>query len=63
MSPNTLGTIATPDGVKQLTLNGLPLYYFEKDKNPGDILGQGLNDLWYLASPAGDMIRTAVSGY
>lgn len=59
----TLGTITTPDGAKQLTLNGLPLYYFEKDKNPGDVLGQGVNDVWYLANPAGDMIRTAASGY
>ncbi|MCO4256268.1 COG4315 family predicted lipoprotein [Pseudarthrobacter cellobiosi] len=58
----TLGTITTPDGAKQVTLNGLPLYYFAKDKNPGDVLGQGVNDVWYLATPAGE-IRTAASGY
>jgi len=59
----TLGTITTPDGAKQVTLNGLPLYYFAQDKNPGDILGQGVNGVWYLANTAGDMIRTAASGY
>lgn len=59
----TLGTITTPEGAKQVTLNGLPLYYFAQDKNPGDILGQGVNSVWYLASPTGDMIRTAASGY
>ncbi|KRE81077.1 COG4315 family predicted lipoprotein [Arthrobacter sp. Soil762] len=59
----TLGTITTPDGAKQLTLNGLPLYYFAQDKNPGDVLGQGVNNVWYLATPAGEMIRTAASGY
>ena len=59
----TLGTITTPDGAKQVTLNGLPLYYFAQDKNPGDILGQGVNGVWYLASPAGEMIRTAAPGY
>ena len=59
----TLGTITTPAGAKQVTLNGLPLYYFAKDKNPGDILGQGVSGVWYLASPAGEMIRTAGSGY
>ena len=59
----TLGTITTPDGAKQVTLNGLPLYYFQQDKNPGDILGQGVNDVWYLATPAGEMIRSAASGY
>src|SRR6476660_7439470 len=36
-----LGTISTPDGKKQVTLNGMPLYYFAKDTKPGDILGQG----------------------
>lgn len=59
----TLGTITTPAGAKQVTLNGLPLYYFAQDKNPGDILGQGVNGVWYLASPAGEMIRKAASGY
>ncbi|MGK3958215.1 hypothetical protein ACLKOZ_18720 [Arthrobacter sp. R4] len=59
----TLGTIATPDGAKQMTLNGLPLYYYEQDKNPGDILGQGVSDVWYLANPAGEMIKTASTGY
>jgi predicted lipoprotein with Yx(FWY)xxD motif len=59
----TVGTITTPDGAKQLTLNGLPLYYFAKDKNPGDVLGQGVNDVWYLATPAGEMIKKAGAAY
>ena len=59
----TLGTIATPDGAKQVTLNGLPLYYYAQDKKPGDILGQGVSDVWYLATPAGEMIKTASTGY
>ncbi|MET3141722.1 UNVERIFIED_ORG: putative lipoprotein with Yx(FWY)xxD motif [Arthrobacter sp. UYEF2] len=59
----TLGTITTPDGAKQVTLNGMPLYYYQKDAKPGDILGQGVNGVWNLATPAGEMIRTASSGY
>jgi predicted lipoprotein with Yx(FWY)xxD motif len=59
----TVGTITTPDGAKQLTLNGLPLYYFAQDKKPGDVLGQGVNNVWYLASPAGEMIKKAGAGY
>ena len=59
----TLGTITTPAGAKQVTLNGLPLYSFANDKNPGDILGQGVGGVWNLASPAGDMIPKAASGY
>jgi predicted lipoprotein with Yx(FWY)xxD motif len=55
----TVGTITTPEGAKQVTLNGLPLYYFAKDTKAGDILGQGVNDVWYLADPAGEMIKTA----
>ncbi|WP_163167866.1 hypothetical protein [Arthrobacter sp. Alg241-R88] len=54
-----VGTITTPEGAKQVTLNGLPLYYFAKDTKAGDILGQGVNDVWYLADPAGEMIKTA----
>lgn len=60
----TLGTIATPDGKKQVTLNGLPLYYFAQDKKPGDVLGQGVNDVWYLVGPSGEMVKgAAASGY
>ncbi|QOD03251.1 hypothetical protein [Pseudarthrobacter sp. BIM B-2242] len=54
-----LGTMTTPDGAKQLTLNGLPLYYYEKDKSPGDVTGQGVGGVWFLSDPAGEMIRTA----
>ncbi len=55
----TLGTITTPDGKKQVTINGMPIYYFEKDKAVGDILGQGVNSVWYLVAPSGEMITTA----
>ncbi|MGX1159273.1 putative lipoprotein with Yx(FWY)xxD motif [Arthrobacter sp. SLBN-100] len=60
----TVGTITTPEGTKQVTLNGMPLYYFEKDTKAGDILGQGVNNVWYLADPSGEMItKMAASGY
>lgn len=60
----TMGTIATPDGKKQVTLNGMPLYYYAKDKVPGDVTGQGVGGVWYLVSPAGEMIKGAAgSGY
>ncbi|MGR0160301.1 hypothetical protein [Paenarthrobacter nitroguajacolicus] len=60
----TVGTIATPDGKKQVTLNGMPLYYYTKDKAPGDVTGQGVGGVWYLVSPTGEMIKGAGgSGY
>ncbi|WP_255768652.1 COG4315 family predicted lipoprotein [Pseudarthrobacter sulfonivorans] len=58
-----LGTITTPDGTKQLTLNGLPLYHYSKDMKPGDVMGQGVGGLWYLADPAGEMIKAEAPGY
>ncbi|WP_045730782.1 hypothetical protein [Pseudarthrobacter chlorophenolicus] len=54
-----LGTITTADGKQQVTLEGMPLYYFAKDAKPGDVLGQGVNNAWYLADPSGSMIQTA----
>jgi predicted lipoprotein with Yx(FWY)xxD motif len=59
----TVGTIATPEGKKQVTINGLPVYYYIQDKAAGDITGQGVNDVWYLVNPAGEMVKTAASGY
>ncbi|MFJ4027848.1 hypothetical protein ACIPWF_11335 [Paenarthrobacter sp. NPDC089989] len=60
----TVGTIATPDGKKQVTLNGMPLYYYAKDQAPGDVTGQGVSNVWYLVSPAGEMVKdAATTGY
>lgn len=60
----TVGTIASPDGKKQVTLNGMPLYYYAKDKAPGDVTGQGVGGVWYLVSPTGEMVKDgATSGY
>lgn len=53
----TVGTIASPDGKKHVTINGMPLYYYVKDKAPGDVTGQGVGGVWYLVSPAGEMIK------
>ena len=58
-----VGTIATPDGKKQVTINGMPVYYYFKDRAPGDITGQGVGSVWYLVNPAGDMITSAAGGY
>ncbi|QCP00198.1 hypothetical protein FCN77_23895 [Arthrobacter sp. 24S4-2] len=59
----TVGTIPTPEGKKQLTVNGLPVYYYAKDKSAGDITGQGVGNVWYLVGPAGDMVKAMTGGY
>jgi predicted lipoprotein with Yx(FWY)xxD motif len=44
-------TITREDGQKQTTYKGMPLYYFVKDKAPGETNGQGVKEVWYLAAP------------
>ncbi|WP_158606926.1 plastocyanin/azurin family copper-binding protein [Paenibacillus ginsengarvi] len=46
------GTIVRDDGTKQTTYKGMPLYYFVKDAKAGDVLGQGVNNVWYVIPPS-----------
>lgn len=41
-----LGVFTRPDGAQQVTYNGWPLYHFARDKNPGDMNGDGVGNLW-----------------
>lgn len=47
----TLGTITRADGSTQVTYNHMPLYFYIKDKNPGDTVGQGVGGVWYVVKP------------
>ena len=40
----------------QGTYNGWPLYYFGGDNAPGDVNGQGLNDVWWVIDASGNAI-------
>jgi len=54
-----LGTITRPEGVKQVTYKGHPLYYFEKDGDAGDAYGQGSKAFgagWYVLKPSGGKV-------
>ena len=46
-----LGTITRKDGSKQVTYNGLPLYYFVKDKASTDVTGQNVGNIWFVVKP------------
>jgi predicted lipoprotein with Yx(FWY)xxD motif len=52
------GTTTRKDGTTQVTYNGWPLYYYEKDKAPGDVIGQDVGGVWYVVSAAGDQVNT-----
>jgi len=52
----TLGTITRPDGSKQATYDGHPLYTYAGDSAPGQNKGNGLNasgGLWYEMTVSG----------
>jgi predicted lipoprotein with Yx(FWY)xxD motif len=67
-----LGTTTRSDGVKQVTYDGHPLYYFAGDTSKGSLTGQGSNEFgakWWLVAPSGAAITktagaaSAASGY
>jgi predicted lipoprotein with Yx(FWY)xxD motif len=53
VSEEKIGTVDRPDGTKQVTLGGWPLYYYIGDKKPGAWKGQGVDGKWYVAQPDG----------
>jgi predicted lipoprotein with Yx(FWY)xxD motif len=62
LDSSLLGSITRTDGSSQLTYAGWPLYYFARDAEPGDINGQGVNDVWYLVSADGSAALGGVGG-
>lgn len=46
-----LSLITRTDGTTQVAYNGMPLYYFIGDANPGDTNGQAVGDVWWLVAP------------
>lgn len=51
-----VGTITGTDGTQQITIDGRPIYTFAQDTAPGDVKGQGVNDVWYVIAPDGSEI-------
>ncbi|MFD0318699.1 SCO0930 family lipoprotein [Streptomyces flavalbus] len=42
-----------PDGLKQQSIDCVPIYTFAGDKAPGDTNGQGVGGTWYAVAPDG----------
>ena len=39
------------DGARMWAYDGKPLYTFVKDTKPGEVMGDGANDVWHVAKP------------
>jgi len=46
--PGKIGFITRPNGVRQFTLNGYPLYFYAGDKAPGQAKGNGIESSWHV---------------
>lgn len=63
-SASLAATTARPDGTRQVSYNGHPLYRFKGDQSSGDTNGQGVNafgGLWYALSSSGNAVTTSPS--
>ena len=59
-----IATIKGPNGSRQVTYFGHPLYYYVGDQKPGDTTGQALKQfgaLWYVLSPGGNAVTNGPS--
>lgn len=48
--PGEFGTTERDDGSLHVTYNGWPLYGWVRDEAPGDMTGQAVNDVWWVAN-------------
>jgi predicted lipoprotein with Yx(FWY)xxD motif len=46
--PGPLGVITRPDGTKQVTINGYPVYRYAEDTRPGQAAGNGESGEWHV---------------
>jgi predicted lipoprotein with Yx(FWY)xxD motif len=58
----TIASFTRDDGTTQVTINGMPLYYFARDTTAGQVLGQGIGGVWFLAGPTGAPVGASPSG-
>jgi predicted lipoprotein with Yx(FWY)xxD motif len=51
--PGPLGSITLPDGKRQVTINGYPIYRYAGDKAPGQASGNGIKGKWHVIKLTG----------
>ncbi len=52
-----LGGTKRAEGTVQATYGAWPLYYYAGDVTPGDVDGQGVDDVWYAVGADGKLIK------
>ena len=50
-APADWTVVTRDDGSKQWAYKGKPLYTWAKDTKPGDVTGDGVNNVWHIAQP------------
>ena len=55
-----LGVAMRFDGSRHVTYAGWPLYYWVRDRAPGDVTGQWVGSIWFVVSPAGHPMSNRV---
>jgi predicted lipoprotein with Yx(FWY)xxD motif len=53
LKPSDFSSLSKSDGVNQTAFMGRPLYFYSGDAKPGDVKGQGFNNVWYVANVSG----------
>lgn len=56
--PGVLATVDRPDGGRQVTYDGWPLYTYANDGSPGETQGSGAAGEWFVALAAGESTPT-----
>lgn len=46
--PGAMSSIVRPGGIRQVTINGYPIYRYAGDKSPGQATGNGLEGEWHV---------------
>jgi predicted lipoprotein with Yx(FWY)xxD motif len=61
VTASLVGTLRRPDGARQLSYGGHPLYTYALDVTPGMVTGQAIDQdggLWYVLGPSSRQITT-----
>jgi predicted lipoprotein with Yx(FWY)xxD motif len=59
---NLVGFLQRPDGTRQLTIGGWPMYRYSGDKATGDVNGQKKGGVWYVSAPDGTKAGESQTG-